>query len=590
MKNSTFLRTVTLIYQSSPKRFLAMLSLIIIGGILPAFSVLVTIELINEIVQAVYTGGDFTMNHLIFVIALWGVITLVSNVSALLLNSLQVVIIECFSVTLMDRLSQKVMNLSDLSFYENRDNLVKLGLVRDGLHVRPLNFIYNVSGNLQRVISLLSMFIVLFYINIYLPFLMFFSTVPVLLLSNYAGKKQWKATEFLQNEKENLFTYVKHGIDGDKAKDNILFGFMRNFYGYYQRISGHYLGEFVKISQKSFLFSLLVQIISTFITIALFVMMISIVLTQKIAAGAIAGYIQAFMRVQLELQDLASLGRWFFILNGYFENYFSLIDWQSEKTTQQKMLLDEPITHIALKNVSFAYPTNSEKMVLENINFEIDNNKRYSIVGKNGSGKTTLIKLLGAFYKPTSGEIIINKKYDLNDLDLFSYRDKLSAVFQDFTLYNGFSLDENIFVQEFAENDEKRSALMKSFDERFQQRMQDGTKIVGTQFGGEDFSGGEKQKLAALRAFLKSSDMLFFDEPTSAIDPISEKEFINTIFTMSEGKIALVVTHRMGSVQNSDQIIVIDQGKLCEQGTFDELLDQKGLFEELYQTQKSQFL
>ncbi|ADO05496.1 ATP-binding cassette domain-containing protein [Helicobacter pylori] len=199
----------------------------------------------------------------------------------------------------------------------------------------------------------------------------------------------------------------------------------------------------------------------------------------------------------------------------------------------------------------------------------------------------TQIKL--GFYIPNSGQIIINNKYSLQDLELNSYHQQMSAIFQDFSLYAGYSIDDNLFMQDNPTNEQlkQKREMLKSFDENFQNCLNDYSNIpFGTQYNGVDFSLGQKQRIATIRAFLKPSHCVILDEPSSAIDPIIEKEFLDFIFKQSQSKIALIITHRMGSVKQSDEIIVLDKGKLIEQGNFKTLMDKQGLFSELYLKQQ----
>ncbi|WP_230078014.1 ATP-binding cassette domain-containing protein [Helicobacter pylori] len=213
----------------------------------------------------------------------------------------------------------------------------------------------------------------------------------------------------------------------------------------------------------------------------------------------------------------------------------------------------------------------------------------YALVGRNASGKSTLINLLLGFYTPNSGQIIINNKYPLQDLELNSYHQQMSAIFQDFSLYAGYSIDDNLFMQNNITKEQlkQKREILKSFDENFQNCLNDcNNTLFGAQYNGVDFSLGQKQRIATMRAFLKPSNCIVLDEPSSAIDPIMEKEFLDFIFKKSQSKMALIITHRMNSVKQADEIIVLDQGKLIEQGNFETLMKKQGLFYELFLKQQ----
>ncbi|GAA9974780.1 hypothetical protein VN0949_08460 [Helicobacter pylori] len=366
----------------------------------------------------------------------------------------------------------------------------------------------------------------------------------------------------------------------------MLFNFMLNFHYKFIENKELYLNHFVKVAQKNLIFTIYIDVLTTILSIALFFLMVFIILSKSIGVGAIAGYIQAFSSTQQQLQDLSFYGKWFFAINKYFENYFCILDHKTPKPETQ-IKLEEKIHSITFENVSFSYP--NSKLIFENFNLSLHSDKIYALVGKNASGKTTLIKLLLGFYAPNSGQIIINNKYSLQDLELNSYHQQISAIFQDFSLYAGYSIDNNLFMQNnpTKEKLKQKREMLKSFDENFQNCLNDySNALFGTQYNGIDFSLGQKQRIAAIRAFLKPSHCVVLDEPSSAIDPIIEKEFLDFIFKQSQSKMALIITHRMGSVRQADEIIVLDKGKLVEQGNFETLMDKQGLFSELYLKQQ----
>ena len=198
-------------------------------------------------------------------------------------------------------------------------------MVREQLQVRPQNYVFNISLNFQRIVNLISMFAVLFSIDYLLPVLMIFSTLPVFLISQKAGRVQWAETEKLQDKRLKMATYIKHGLEGEKAKDNFLFGFTKNFKNTYLSIRDEYLKNFIKIAHRGLAFQLITSFVSALIMIALFFLMIFVVIKKRIAVGAVAGYVQAFMYTQYEIQDLAMYGRWYFTIMGYFQNYFDIM-------------------------------------------------------------------------------------------------------------------------------------------------------------------------------------------------------------------------------------------------------------------------
>lgn len=580
------LRTFILLYKSSPKCVVLASIIVLFVGIIPSLNILVMIRLIDIVVNLLQNHMHFEYSLLLPTLLLWGTLIFLTHVFLGILSSLQTIIAEQFSINIITQLANKLTQVKNLNFFENKDHTIKLNAIHNGLYIRPLNYVSNLFFNLQRIIGLVSLFGILFSISIYLPFIMIFATVPCIFISNHIAKKHSASIDKLQDKKESMQNYLYSGLDNQKNKDNLLFNFMLNFHHKFIENKELYINHFVKIAQKNLTLTIYADILTTILSIALFFLMVFIILSKLIGVGAIAGYIQAFSSTQQQLQDLSFYGKWFFAINKYFENYFCILDYKMPKPETQ-IKLEEKIHSITFENISFSYP--NSKLIFENFNLSLHSDKIYALVGRNASGKSTLIKLLLGFYIPNSGQIIINNKYSLQDLELNSYHQQMSAIFQDFSLYAGYSIDDNLFMQNNPTREQlkQKREMLKSFDENFQNCLNDcNNTLFGAQYNGVDFSLGQKQRIATIRAFLKPSNCIVLDEPSSAIDPIMEKEFLDFIFKKSQSKMALIITHRMGSVKQADEIIVLDQGKLIEQGNFETLIKKQGLFSELYLKQQ----
>ncbi|MUV08906.1 ATP-binding cassette domain-containing protein [Helicobacter pylori] len=580
------LRTFVLLYKSSPKYVVLASAIVLLIGILPSINILVTIRLIDVVANILQNHTHFEYRLLLSTLLLWGALLFFAHVFLGILSSLQTIIAEQFSTNIITRLAIKLTKVKNLNFFENKDHTIKLNAIHNGLYIRPLNYVSNLFFNLQRIIGLISLFGILFSISIYLPFIMIFATVPCMFITNHIAKKHSASIDKLQDQKESMQNYLYSGLDIQKNKDNLLFSFVFNFYHKFIENKELYINHFVKIAQKNLMLTIYTDILTTILSVALFFLMVFIILSKSIGVGAIAGYIQAFSYTEHQLQDLSFYGKWFFTINKYFENYFYILDYKTPKPESQ-IRLEEKIHSITFENISFSY--SNSKPIFENFNLSLSTNKIYALVGRNASGKSTLINLLLGFYTPNSGQIIINNKYPLQDLELNSYHQQMSAIFQDFSLYAGYSIDDNLFMQNNITKEQlkQKREILKSFDEHFQNCLNDcNNTLFGAQYNGVDFSLGQKQRIATMRAFLKPSNCIVLDEPSSAIDPIMEKEFLDFIFKKSQSKMALIITHRMNSVKQADEIIVLDQGKLIEQGNFETLMKKQGLFYELFLKQQ----
>ena len=241
---------------------------------------------------------------------------------------------------------------------------------------------------------------------------------------------------------------------------------------------------------------------------------------------------------------------------------------------------------IEFKNVSFKYP-NSSRYVFKDLNLKIASGEEIALVGNNGAGKTTLIKLLCRFYDPTSGQILING-IDFKQIDLTSWRNLLAILFQEFTTYPNLTLKENIGIGDPQKDNMYllNEAIKKSESADFTSKYAQGLDTMMSQkFGGEEPSWGQWQKIAIARVFYRDTPIMILDEPTASIDATSESLIFKRLYQQSVNKSLIIVSHRISTVRNASRIIVLDNGKIVEEGSHEKLLKQKGLYAKSYQLQ-----
>ncbi len=250
---------------------------------------------------------------------------------------------------------------------------------------------------------------------------------------------------------------------------------------------------------------------------------------------------------------------------------------------------------LCIKNVSFKYSENG-RTVLDDISLTVKSGEHIAIVGYNGAGKTTLIKLLMRLYDPTDGTISYHNK-NINTLCPHEYHKRIGVVFQDFQMF-GANLAENVVMDnmtqaEQAERTPQITAALNAagFAEKLS-RLPDGLFTqVTTEFDkkGVDFSGGESQKVAISRAFYKNADILIMDEPSSALDPIAEYELNKAMQTAAKGKTVFYISHRLSTTRDADRIIMLERGRIIEEGTHAQLLAQKGKYAEMWNAQAGKY-
>ena len=265
------------------------------------------------------------------------------------------------------------------------------------------------------------------------------------------------------------------------------------------------------------------------------------------------------------------------------ENMFNLLDEKSKVKDSLKQLKINSKTEIKFSNISFGY--DERRTVIKDISFEVPNGKKVAIVGPTGAGKSTISRLLFRFYDPTNGSIYINDE-NINSISQHSLRKIIGVVPQDTVLFND-TIHYNIsYGDPKASEDDIINAAKNADIHDFVISLPDGYEtIVGER--GLKLSGGDKQRVAIARTFLKNPKILFFDEATSALDSSTEKEIQNNLEIMSKDKTTLIIAHRLSTAAYADNIIVLDKGSIIEQGSHNYLLDLKGKYFEMWEKQKA---
>ena len=308
--------------------------------------------------------------------------------------------------------------------------------------------------------------------------------------------------------------------------------------------------------------------------------------TLTLLAGAIAG---ANSNMQAVLITFSSIAGQALFLTDLLE-FFSVKPKVFSKP--DAMLVPRPIRRgFEFKNVSFSYPGSSKK-VLNNINFRLEPGERIALVGKNGQGKTTIVKLLTRLYEPTTGQILLDG-VDIRDYNLQDLWKEIGVIFQDFMRYE-LPCSENIAmgrIEERKNSSRIYAAAHKSLaDEVIRKLPHHYNQRLGCRFeGGVDLSGGEWQKIALARAYLRDSQLLILDEPTASLDARSEHEVFERFAELTQGKMSLLISHRLSTVRMADRILVLENGKIAEQGPHEQLIKIGGGYAEMFELQAASY-
>jgi ABC-type multidrug transport system fused ATPase/permease subunit len=293
----------------------------------------------------------------------------------------------------------------------------------------------------------------------------------------------------------------------------------------------------------------------------------------------INGYIESISFTEEAARYAA---RWFEI--------FSLQPKIASKSNAVRVSFTTP-PHIEFSDVSFRYPSETENSpyVLQHLSFIINPGDKIAIVGVNGSGKTTLIKLLCRIYDPTEGIIYINGT-DLRDIHLEDWQNALGILFQDFPIYN-LSIRDSIGVGRIQEQPEEAKVRQSAQFAGADEFITDYNQLIWKDFeGGVDLSKGQHQRLAVARMFYRDAVVTILDEPTASIDAVTEEKIFSALESHMEGKTVILITHRFSTVKNADKILMLEHGKIIEQGSHKELMKLNKEYAELFRMQAKRYL
>lgn len=384
---------------------------------------------------------------------------------------------------------------------------------------------------------------------------------------------------------EHFLNYIEHYGAG---KDIRLYN-MGDFLGdSYLELSKDYWELNLKNSYKKAAWTLPVTILNAVLKFGIYAVLIYGALQGGITIGEIAKYVACIMLFAEALMHVVRTIPSALDNNHYLKRYFSYFDipnnmYQGSLTVEKR---DDNEYDVEFRNVSFQYP-NTEAYALKNINLKFKIGEKLAIVGMNGSGKTTFIKLLCRLYDPTEGEILLNgvniQKYDYDE-----YMSVFSVVFQDFSLFS-FKLGEVVASSKRFDENKVRECLKKAnFGDRLHE-MPEGVHTYlykGFDRSGIEISGGEAQKIALARALYKDSPFILLDEPTAALDPVSEYEVYSNFNAISGDKTTVYISHRLASCRFCDKIMVFDNGRIVQHGSHEELLcNERGKYYELWHAQ-----
>jgi ATP-binding cassette subfamily B protein len=578
-----------LVWQGAPGWTVASLALLVVQGVLP----LLSLYLMKLVVDAVTTALESTdkgaaFGQVALLIGLTGGVVLISALA----RPIAALVSEAQGQVITDHMSDILHAKSievDLEYYESAQYYDKLHRAQREAPFRPVRILNGLVQVAQSGISLLTMAGLLFSFHWGIAAILFAAAVPGLFVRlRYAGQTyRWQRQRTSAERQAWYFHWLLTGDVHAKEIRQFDLGslFMRRFRDLRQQLRR----EKIEIATRRSIAELVGQASATIAVFGSYAFIAYRTVQGAITLGDLVMYYQAFQRGQGFLREMLSGLAGLYEDNLFLSNLYEFFELKPKVVEPlHPGTVPQPMqTGIAFDHVSFQYPTGSRE-VLEDITLTIRPGEVVALVGENGSGKTTLIKLLCRLYDPTSGVITLDGM-DLRQLETTALRREISVIFQDYAQYH-LTARENIwFGNTELPPDEERivaAARHAGADEVITGLPQGYETILGKWFeDGEELSVGEWQKVALARAFLRDAQIIVLDEPTSALDARAEYEVFKKFRQLTAGRTAILISHRFSTVRMADRIYVLEDGRIIESGSHDELVRLGGTYAHLFETQ-----
>lgn len=477
----------------------------------------------------------------------------------------------------------------DLSFFEDPTFYDKLQNARREADRRALGIITDGFSLIQNFLTLLSLGVLLLRFSPWLALILFGAAIPAFIAQSRYSRLTfriitWRAPEYRQ------LSYLEWLLTNQEtAKEVKLFDLGERLLERYHGLFWKAYFEDRVIAIRRTIASLGWGLLSTLSYYASYAWIIWRAVGGAITLGDMTMYLSVFRQAQTTFRSMFDGLSRFYENNLFLDNLFTYMALKPlMASTGQGLLAPSPIrTGIEFRNVSFRYP-GSEAWVLRDVSFHIAPHEKIALVGLNGAGKTTLVKLLTRLYDPTEGQVLLDG-VDLRAYDLRSLQQRIGVIFQDFVQYQ-LTARENVgFGQVDALGDDQRirTATHKGGAETIIGGLPEGFDTrLGRQWDkGYELSGGQWQRIALSRAFMRDAEVLVLDEPTASLDAEAEYEIFRRFGELTEGKIAVLISHRFSTVRMADRIVVLESGRITELGSHAQLLALGGAYARLFNLQ-----
>jgi ATP-binding cassette subfamily B protein len=581
-------RAIKLVWSTNPKLTVLLATLTVIAGALPAAIAYVGATIVDAVLLAAQQGGSGATRQIVIerVLLEGALVALLAGAQrclSLCQSLLRAQLGQRVNVMILEKaLTLQLTQFEDSEFYD------KLTRARREASQRPLSLVMRSFGLLQNLVSLFSYAALLIQFSIWALVILLGAGLPAFIAeAKFSGDAfrifRWRSPETrMQLYLESVMAREDH------AKEVKLFGLGPLLLERYKQIYRKLYKEDRELTLRRDIWGFFLGLIGTAALYGAYIWIALCAVISRITLGQMTMYLMLFRQGQSAVSASLSAISGLYEDNLYLSTLYEFLETPSPPPKGQLTHGTTPQDGIRFEQVNFTYP-GADHPALIDINLHIRPGESLAVVGENGSGKTTLIKLLTRLYTPDSGKILLDGT-DLQAWDESALRQRIGVIFQDFTRYQ-LLVGENIGVGDIRHFDDKhlwRKAANEGMADSVINSLPAGYQTqLGKWFNdGRELSGGQWQKIALSRAFMRSqADILVLDEPTAAIDAAAEAQIFEHFRSLTQQRIAILISHRFSTVRMADQIIVIKQGRIIEHGSHAQLMNLNGHYAHLFSLQ-----
>jgi ATP-binding cassette subfamily B protein len=576
-----------LVWRSSPSKTLISFSLRILRSAMPVALLYVGKLIIDQVVALNTNLPDGNLQELWQLVALEFALALLTDGLNRMINLTDSLLGDLFSNYTSIRIMKHAATL-DLDQFEDSVFYDKLERARQQTVGRTI-LLSQVMSQVQDFISMAFLLTALIAFNPWLILLLVLAIIPSFLGESYFNSKNYALSRSQTPERREL-DYLRYlGASDETAKEVKIFGLSDFITDRFKTLSDKFYSDNSKLALRRSLWGTFFSVLGTLGYYAAYAFIIYETVTGKSSVGSLTFLAGSFRQLRGLMETM--LSRFTVVSQGaiYLNDFIDFFEIKPNITQNQNALtFPNPIkTGFVFENVGFQY-RNTDRWANRNLSFTLKPGEKLALVGENGAGKTTLVKLLARLYDPTEGRILLDGK-DLKEYELEGLRYNLGIIFQDYIRYQ-MTLYQNIAVGNIKELDNEalvKRAATESLADKLALKFPEGyQQWLGRRFNdGVELSGGEWQKVALARAYMKDAQVLILDEPTAALDARAEYEVFQRFAELTKGKSAVLISHRFSTARLADRILVLENGTLLESGTHQELVKADGRYAELFKLQ-----